>query len=93
MYLEVSDYKLALQVINYVYRITIKCRDGSQLPYAFDSLGDILEHMGRRYSNEYKKIYRQSFYMADFFQITCISSTMKKFYEQHFEPEIIWYES
>lgn len=72
--------------------ITIKRRDGSQLSYELDSIGDIFEHMERQDSEKYKKLYRQSFYMADFFGILGVRKTMKAFYEENFEPEIIWYE-
>lgn len=93
LYFASDEYELSIELAEYVKHVEIKRREGSSIPVTLDTIADDLEHMGKRYSEEYKKLYRHTYYIADFFGIEKIIDFAKKYYEEHFDEEIEWYES
>ena len=91
LYFEIHDYEVALQIAQYVQRENVKRREGCNLIETLDGMADALEHMGEQYSEEYKKLYRHTVYVAEFFRMKKMKELMQKFYQDNFEPNIQWY--
>ena len=72
MYFSIGNYEKSLEILHYVYRIYIKNKNTSNLANILDAIADDLEHMGERYSEDYKKLYRQAYYVADFSDIDVV---------------------
>lgn len=54
--------------------IDMKNNNASTLAETPDAIADNLEHMGEQYSEEYKKLYHQSFYVAVFVHFSILSN-------------------
>lgn len=93
LYFAIGEYENSMRIANYVKHISIKRRDGASLAGRLDAIADNLEHMGEQFSEEYKKLYRYTYYVADFFKIEKIIDFAKKYYEDNFDKEIVWYEN
>lgn len=93
LYFEKGEYDISIQISKYVKKILMQRREGFNLSEVLDEIADNLEHKGERYSEEYKKLYRYTYYVADFFSIRVIAEVAKRYYEENFEPEMVWYES
>lgn len=91
LYFEIGRYDAARQINDAVHRVNLKIGEAITLPQRLDAIADNLEHMGLQYSNEYKKLYCRTFYVADFFQFKNIVTFAKKYYEDNFEKEVQWY--
>ena len=52
---------------------------------------ECLEHKGKQHSMEYQKLYRYTYYVADFFAIDYAIRFAKKYYEENFNSEMVWY--
>ncbi len=92
LYFAIGEYETSIKVAKYVKHESIKRRDAFNIAEILDIIADDLEHMGRQYSIEYQKLYRQTYYVADFFGIERIIDFARKYYEEKFDSEIIWYE-
>lgn len=93
LYFAKGEYETSIKVAEYVKHENIKRREGASIPVILDEIADNLEHMGEQYSQEYQKLYRLTYYTADFFGIEKIIDFGKKYYEEKFDSEIIWYEN
>lgn len=91
LYFCIQNYEKSLQGATYVKKVMLKRRSASNLSEILDAIADDLEHMGEQYSMEYMKLYRYTFYIADFFEIGDVVGFSKKYYEENFEAEMIWY--
>lgn len=91
LYFSVGRYEEALKITKNVYDVNIKTRDSGNLPAMLDAMADDLEHMGKQYSEEYKKLYRQTYYVAEFYGFAKIKLFAKKYYEENFDRDIVWY--
>lgn len=91
LYFCIGNYGKSLEVINYVYKINIRKGECGNLPAILDAMADNLEHMGKENCEQYKKLYRQTYYIADFFGTNSIKSLAKKYYEEKFQENYTWY--
>ena len=91
LYFYIGDYGKSIEIATYVKKVMLKKRMGSNLSEVLDEIADDLEHMGIQYSIQYMKLYRYTFYIADFFEIEDVVYFSKKYYEENFEAEMIWY--
>lgn len=92
LYFKIGKYKLTIEIREYVKCKEMKKREASIICNNLDAIADALEHMGKQYSQEYKKLYRFTYYMADFFKNERIIDFAKKYYEDNFDKDIKWYE-
>lgn len=92
LYFRIGEYVTAAEILQFVKHIMLKKRDGLNLPIILDSIADNLEHIGQQHSDEYRKLYRYTFYMSDFFGLA-IRETAQKIYEDKFEKNINWYDN
>ena len=74
-----------------MYRMDIRFRNGAALPNILDSLADSMEHIGKQYSEGYKKLYCQTYYVADFYNISNIKEGTDEYYRNKFEQDVCWY--
>jgi len=88
-----KDYSTSIEIGEYVKRIIYKRKDGSNISALLDSIADDFEHMGEQYSRIYKKLYRYTYYTADFFGIIEVTKFIKQYYEKHFDDNILWYDN
>lgn len=93
LYFAIGQYEIANQIETYVLHENIKRKNGSSIAECLDSVADNLEHLGKQYSNEYKKLYRYTYYIADFFGVEKIIDFTKTYYETNFDSEFVWYEN
>ena len=91
LYFAIGEYDRAIQISRYVKKNMFKRRDGANLPVVFDEIADNLEHKGEQYSEEYKKLYRYTYYVADFYKIQEAIDFIKKYYNEKFDLDIKWY--
>lgn len=91
LYFAIGEYDKSIQIAEYVKRKIIKRREGANLAEVLDEIADNLEHKGKQYSEEYKRLYRYTYYVADLFDIRKIINFSKKYYEDNFDISIIWY--
>lgn len=91
LYFEIGEYEMAIRIAKYVKQETVKRRTGDSLPNVLDAIADGLEHLGAQYSEEYKKLYRYTFYVSDLFLIGKIKEPAKQYYEEKFENGMKWY--
>ena len=92
LYFAVGKYEVSIKIRKYVKRENIRRKDAINIPETLDAIADSLEHLGMQYSNNYKKLYRYTYYIADFYRINKIVDFTKKYYEENFDSQIIWYE-
>lgn len=91
-YFRLKEYETSLEIARYVKTVLTKLRQAESMPIILDNIGDALEHMDERYSDEYKKLYRHTYYVADFYSISRITGLAKNYYEDYFEKDMIWYD-
>lgn len=91
LYFSIGNYDIAIRLSKYVKKIIVKRKDGFNLPEVLDEIADNLEHKGKQYSDEYQKLYRYTYYIADFFFIGKITEGAKHYYEENFDANIKWY--
>ena len=91
LYFAVGEYDRAIQISEYVKNNILRRREGANLATVLDAIADDLEHKGEQYSYEYKKLYRYTYYVADFYGIQDIIGFAKKYYEDNFDASIKWY--
>lgn len=91
LYFEIGEYDTSIQIAKYVKQTMFRRREGANLPEVLDEIADGLEHKGKRYSEEYRKLYRYTYYIADFFTIEKVIAFAKKYYEDNFDVSIRWY--
>lgn len=93
LYFANEEYKTSLDIASYVKLETIKMGEGANVSTILDTIADDLEHMGVQYSEMYKKLYRYTYYTADFFGIVEIVEFIKRYYIEKFDNKIIWYDN
>ena len=93
LYFAIGEYEISNQIEKYVKHENIKRREGASIAECLDSIADNLEHLGEQYSKEYRKLYRYTYYIADFFGIKKIIDFTKTYYETNFDSEFVWYEN
>ena len=93
LYFGIQRYEEANDIEKYVMRINLNQREAICLPHLLDAVADNYEHIGEQYSKIYKKMYCQTYYVADFFKFENIYPFAKKLYEERFDPNINWYQS
>ncbi|MBP3678103.1 MAG: hypothetical protein J6I97_07145, partial [Agathobacter sp.] len=92
LFFELGNYEKSMKVLRTVFQLTMRIYVTGTIPAILDAYADNLEHMGCQYSEEYKLLYRQSYYVADFFGNANVANFMKKYYEESFGV-IVWYSS
>ena len=90
LYFRVKKYKKSIDVMQYVLRISVKNRDGSNMHVMLDAIADDYENMGKGYSKVYQKLYRQMFYVSDFFGVDSSKEFVIGYYNK-FEKNMKWY--
>ena len=91
LYFAKEEYETSLKIVEYTKRVNMVRRNGSNIPRNLDAIADNLEHIGEQYSDEYQKLYRYTYYIADFFGIDKAKGVIKKYYEENFDNNMIWY--
>lgn len=91
LYFANGEYDTSIKISKYVKRVMTKRRYGANLPEVLDEIADNLEHKGVQYNEEYKKLYRYTYYVADFYSVGKAVDFIKNYYEERFEPKIEWY--
>lgn len=91
LYFHSGNYINTLEIIKFVQNENVKRRDAGNLAETLDGIADAYEHIGKQYSEDYEKLYRYTYYVADFFRKEYIVEFMKKFYEDNFQSNMIWY--
>ena len=91
LYFSIGKHEQSNCIMEYVLKRNIKLREAGNLPSILDAIADNLEHIGEQYSKEYKKLYCQTYYMADFFEFDNIKPLAKRYYEENFDGNIKWY--
>ncbi len=91
LYFQKKNYEKSKQIYEYIKNIEIKKRNASNLAVSLDAIADDLEHISEGYSEAYKKLYRYTYYIADFYDFQKIKIFAKKYYEEKFTPTFEWY--
>lgn len=91
LYFCAGDYNKSLELLKYVYKINVRKKECGNMPVILDAMADNLEHMGKEYSEQYKMLYRQTYYIAEFFYIDQIKVMAQKYYEDNFDENYVWY--
>lgn len=91
LYFGIEGYEEANSIQMYVLKMNLRQQEAISLPQSLDAIADNYEHIGKQYSKKYKELYRQTYYVADFFQFEKIVTFAKKYYEDNFEKEMKWY--
>ena len=81
----------AIKIAKYVQNESVRRREVNSITETLDAVADCLEHLGKQHSEEYKKLYRYTYYVADFFAIDHVIRFAKKYYEENFNSEMVWY--
>lgn len=84
LYFSIAEYEKATEIVTIVFQLCMRLRDAANIPAILDALADDLEHMGTQYSNEYQLLYRQSYYVAEFYHNVSVANLMKNYYEENF---------
>ncbi len=92
LYFRIKEYDLCIKCENELKINSIRLRAGDSLAFLYDAIADAFEHKGIEYADEYKKMYRDTYYFADFFHLSVIKKGAQSYYEDNFEPHIKWYE-
>ena len=72
------------------YKIDIKERNAGNLPTILDGMADDLEHIGEQYKDIYMLLYRLTYYVSDFYEISIARDFIEKYYDK-FEFNYRWY--
>ena len=91
VYFGAQRYEEANDIDNYVMRRNLKQAEAIHLPHLLDCMADNYEHMGEQYSFLYMKLYRQTYYVTDFFGFEDFFQFMETYYKEKFDPNIKWY--
>lgn len=91
LYFASGEYEKSLEIMKYVYGVIVRIKKGINLSTMLDAIADNLEHIGEQYSEEYKKLYCQTYYVADFFGREPVKRFTKSYYEEKFDKNIKWY--
>lgn len=91
LYFKIQKYEIAIRITKYVQNENVRRRNASNIVETLDEMADCYEHMGERYKEECKKLYRYTYYVADFYKLHYAKTYIKKYYEDKFDPEIKWY--
>ncbi len=91
LYFSCGEYQMSINILNDVYDIYMKTRNGDAIPNVLDGIADNLEHMGEVYCQEYKKLYRETYYVADFYNIQYAKKFIEKYYTENFDADMKWY--
>ena len=91
IYFSNQEYDKCIEAQKYVKHRNIRRFTGTTLANSLDSIADALEHKGRQHKDEYEKLYRQTYYVADFIHKTGLKKTIKEYYEEKFDSNIKWY--
>ena len=91
LYFRSGNYEKAIEIIRFVQNENVKRREAGNLAETFDAIADAYEHLGEQYSDEYMKLYRHTYYVADFFGKEFVVEFVKSFYENNFQSPMIWY--
>lgn len=84
LYFSIGEYQKSSEIETVVFRLCMYLRDAGNIPAILDTFADNLEHMGIQYSKEYQLLYRQSYYVAEFYRNVNVANFMKKLYEDKF---------
>lgn len=90
LYFEIGEYEKSIKTLDEVFHLIMGIYSPGTIPAILDAYADNLEHMGTQYSEEYQLLYRQSYYVAEFYYNTKVADFMKKYYEESFGT-IEWY--
>ena len=84
LYFCAGKYYESYEIESYVFKVNVQKREAGNFPTILDSMADDLEHIGKQYSNQYQKLYRQTYYVSDFFGYSKIRDFTKQYYEDKF---------
>lgn len=90
LYFEIGEYEKSIKILDEVFHLVMGIYSPGTIPAILDAYADNLEHIGTQYSDEYQSLYRQSYYVAEFYYNTKVANFMKKYYEESFGA-IEWY--
>lgn len=88
LYFSQGRYEEALALDRYILSGDLRRMQGETVAQLLDAVADDLEHMGERYSDKYRKLYRQVYYIADFFKLEKIVAFSRTYYEELFGIEM-----
>ena len=91
LYFSVGKYEKAYEVEYRIYEETIRYYNGGNLVTMLDSMSDSLEHIGIQHSEEYKKLCRLAYYVADFYDNQSDKEFLQGYYDKNYEQGYIWY--
>mgnify|MGYP003436736222 FL=1 len=90
LYYSEGKYREGYVTRKEVYKVAVSERNAGNLPIMLDGMADDLEHIGKEYRNEYMNLYRQTYYVSDFYEMKNIRDFARKYYEK-FEKQYQWY--
>ena len=90
LYFEIGEYERSTEILDEVFHLIMEIYSPGTIPAILDAYADNLEHNGTQYSDEYQLLYRQSYYVAEFYYNTKVADFMKRYYEESFGT-IEWY--
>lgn len=90
LYYSEGKYREGYVTRKEVYKVAVRERNAGNLPIMLDGMADDLEHIGKEYRNEYMNLYRQTYYVSDFYEMKNIRDFARKYYEK-FEKQYQWY--
>lgn len=89
LYFRVKDYETGLYVANYIRSEKVRRREADTIVFALNEIANDLYGLGTSNRTKSEKMYRYSYYLADFFELG-IKEKTRIIYEEKF-GEIEWY--
>lgn len=91
LYFANGEYQKSFKLAEYDYKMNLKTCMAGALNWNLDAMADNLEHMSIKYRDVCKKMYEQAVYVSDFFELYSDSDAIKKYYEENFDKDKVWY--
>lgn len=91
LYFANEEYQKSYELAEYDYKLNLKTCMAGALNWNLDAMADDLEHMSTKYRDVCKRMYEQAVYVSDFFELYNDSDVLKKYYEESFDKNKVWY--
>ena len=91
LYFGAERYGESNQIEKFKLIMQLKQFEAISLPQRLDGMADNYEHLGKQYSDKYRALYRQTYYVADFFRFNQVASFVENYYKEKFDVNMEWY--